>query len=129
MTFVSAALFLYVGFGLGLVGTSPDNAVFNASVSVLTWGARIVGVLLLVSGTLTLTGARGGAPADFAASALAALLCLLVGIVWVSNGTTYGYILLLLGLLNSSAAWNARQRWRALRASNGQSSADPPQPQ
>lgn len=127
MTFVSAALFLYVGFGLGLVGTSPDNALFNASVSILTWGARIVGVLLLVSGTMTLTGARGGAPADFAVSALAALLCLLVGIIWVSNGTTYGYMLLLFGLLNSSAAWNAWQRWRALRASSRQPIDDPPQ--
>ncbi len=52
MTIVSAGLFLYVGFGLALEGAS-GNAIYDGSVAAFTWGARIVGIGLLVIALLT----------------------------------------------------------------------------
>ena len=48
MSLISAGLFLYVGFGLGLEGIS-DSAIYNGSVTAFVWGARIVGIGLLVT--------------------------------------------------------------------------------
>lgn len=119
---ISAGLFLYVGFALALQGVS-DDAVYNASVSAFTWGARIIGFAILAGLALTALRVPGALLLELVISAAAAALCLVVGAIWVKSADAEGYLVLLFGVLNGRSAyldWNA---WReAARA------AEPPTP-
>ena len=115
MTIISAVLFLYVGFGLGYVG-STDNPVYNGSVTAFTWGARIVGIGLLVIALLTYLRLTIALSIDVVISGLAALGCLAVGVIWLVFGDREGILVLLFGVFNLSAARSAFVRWRAGRA-------------
>ena len=114
MSLISAGLFLYVGFMLGLVGIS-GNPIYDGSVAAFTWGARIVGIGLLVVVGLNLVRLPGAAMLDLFLSALAALGCLVVGVIWLAFGDMQGFLLLLFGLLNASAMKAAWTRWRTVR--------------
>lgn len=115
LTVVSAALFLYVGFGLGLVGISGDP-VYDGSITAFTWGARIVGVGLLLVAALAYFHVPGALLLDFALAALAAAGCLIVRAIWIAFGDLEGVLIVLFGLLNASAARSAWRRWRPDRA-------------
>lgn len=108
---ISAALFLYVGFGLGQVGVGPDAA-YNASVTVLVWMARVVGVGLLAVAALELAGVAAAALLDAVLAGLAAGGCLAIGAIWIAHRDTQGYLLLVFALVNASAAFSAWQRFR-----------------
>lgn len=123
LSLVSAALFLYVGFGLGLSGASGD-AWYDGSISVFTWGAKIVGIGLLVSAVLFYFRVPGAALVDFGLAALAAAGCLVVGAIWLIFQDGQGILLLLFGVLNGSAAKGAWQRWRRRAARAGGSDGD-----
>lgn len=113
LTLVSAGLFLYVGFGLGLTGVS-GNPLYDGSVAALTWGARIVGIGLLVSFGLSYFRTPGAALLDLMLAGLAAGGCLVIGAIWLAFADAQGVLLLLFGLLNASAtraAW-ARLQWQ-----------------
>ena len=111
---VSAALFLYVGFGWGLVGIT-DSVLYNASVDALTWGARIIGIGLLIVAGLEFARVPFAALLDLVSCTLATLLCIGVGIIWLMNSDTSGVLLLLFGLLNGSATRGAWERWKYTR--------------
>lgn len=115
MSLVSAGLFLYVGFGLGLVGCS-DNAVYDGSVTALVWGARIVGIGILLILGMMLARIPGALLLDLAVSVLATALCTVVGVIWLVFGDMQGILLLLFGLLNGGAARAAWYRWRRHRS-------------
>ena len=115
LSLVSAGLFLYVGFGLGLVGIS-DSALYNGSVTALVWGARVVGIGLLVTTAMTYIRVPGAVMLDLLLAGLAAAGCLTIGLIWLSNGDMQGILLLLFGLLNASAARHAWARWQHARA-------------
>src|SRR5690606_34937849 len=83
MTFVSAAIFLYVGFVLAPVGVS-GNAIYDNSVTAFTWMARIVGVGLVIVGLLILMRVPGAGAIDLGASVLATLGCLIPGLIWLA---------------------------------------------
>jgi hypothetical protein len=101
---ISAGLFLYVGFYLGMVGTS-DSAFYNGSVAAFTWGARIVGIGILVLAGLNLLRVPGAAYVDLVVSGLASGGCLVIGAIWIMyNDTGDGILVLLFGLINGSAA-------------------------
>lgn len=118
LSLLSAGLFLYVGFFLGLEGVSGDP-VYDGSVAVLTWGARLVGIGILATIGMTYLHVPGVAAVDFLLALLATLLCACVGAVWLAYGDGQGLLLLLFALLNGSATRAAWTRWRfraALRA-------------
>ncbi len=114
MGLVSAGLFLYVGFALGLSGAS-GNWLYDGSVTAFTWGSRMVGIGLLVTTALEYFRLPGGALLDLVLSLLAAAGCLVIGAIWLGFGGTDGLLVLLFGLLNGSAARSAWQRWCTTR--------------
>lgn len=110
-TVISALLFLYVGFGMGLRGVSGD-AVYDGSVSAFVWMGRIVGVgLLSVAVMLGLRIPLAGVLEALLAS-IAAVGCLVVAGVWILHADSDGYLVAIFGLLNSFVAWGA---WKRLR--------------
>jgi hypothetical protein len=111
LSLVSAGLFLYVGFVLGLQGIS-ESAVYNGSVAALTWGARIVGIGLLVTTALTYFRVPGAAILDLLLAALATGGCLVIGVIWIFFSDMQGVLLLLFGALNGSATRAAWIRWQ-----------------
>jgi hypothetical protein len=116
MSLISACLFLYIGFGSGLEG--PDrHPLEDASITALVWGARIVGIGLLVVAGLSYFAVGIASVLDLVLAGLAAVGCLLVGLTWLVFRDYYGGgLLVLFGLLNGSAARAAWFRWRRPRA-------------
>jgi hypothetical protein len=114
LSLISAGLFLYVGFGLGLTGIS-ESAVYNGSVTALVWGARGIGIGLLVALGLTYLRVPGVALLDFVLAGLATVGCLIIGVIWLVYSDIQGVLLLLFGLLNASAARQAWSGWLATR--------------
>lgn len=105
---ISAGLFLYVGFMLGLQPLDSAPALYQASVHAFVWMARIVGVGLLLTFFMALAGGRY-ALLDRALAAIAAIGCLVCGAVWLLHGDTQGVLLLLFGAFNASGAWRSGQ--------------------
>lgn len=117
MTLVSAGLFLYVGFWLSLSPTGNSGSVlYDASVNLFTWMARLVGIGLLGVFVLELVRMPGAALLNLVVSAIATLGCLATGLVWVANGDSQGFLVLLFAALNGSATHAA---WLALRGRAG----------
>lgn len=114
MTLVSAAIFLYVGFWMGLTPLSDAPLAYKFSVWGFTWMGRIAGIALLVVAGLGFARVGGGALAwlDAAVSVLACAGCLLCGAVWLAYGDMQGVLLVALGLLNGSAARHGLARLR-----------------
>lgn len=109
MSLISAALFLYVGFGLGLRGVS-SQPVYDGSVTLLVWMARVVGIGLLCVAALEFAGVRGAALFDALLAGIAAVVCLGVGGVWIAYADSQGWLLFIFALVNASAARSAWQR-------------------
>lgn len=111
MTLISAALFLFVGFAMGLTSSTGD-AIFDGSVVGLVWMARIVGIGLLVVAALVWMNAPAGDLLSFVFSVIAAAGCLIVGAIWLIYGQTVsGALVLLFGLVNAGAARSAWMFW------------------
>jgi hypothetical protein len=125
LSLVSAALFLYVGFFLGLSGIS-GNPVYDGSVAVFTWGARVLGIGLLLTTLLSAMRLPLATPVDFALALAAAVGCLTVGAIWMVFGDYQGLLVIFFGLLNASAAKSAWYAWR--RAQTVPSKPQPVQP-
>lgn len=106
VTLVSAGLFLYVGFGLGVIGIS-DQPLYNASVDWLVWNARIIGGALLALFVLELTPLRFVPVARLMISGAATLLCVAVGGIWLMYSDYDGILLLVFGALNASGTYDA----------------------
>ncbi len=110
MTLVSAAMFLFVGFMLGLRGAS-DSPVYNGSVTLLVWMARAVGIGLLIEAALIHFRAAAAGVVGLLLSCVATVGCLGIGAVWLAHGDMSGVLLLLFGVLNFGAA---RSAWKAV---------------
>ncbi len=110
LSVISAALFLYVGFVLAPAGIS-GNVLYDGSCSVLTWGARAIGIGILITAAMALLHVTGTALFDFVLAALATVLCAAVGLVWLANNDMEGVLLLLFAALNGSATRGAWLRW------------------
>jgi hypothetical protein len=115
MTLVSAGLFLYVGFVLSYSANTPD-AVYNRSVAAFTWGARFIGIAILVVAGLSYARLPGVVILDLFVAGVATALCAVVGVIWIVKGDMEGVLLLLFALLNGNATRSAWARWQALRA-------------
>lgn len=111
MSLVSACLFLYVGFGLGLTGIS-GKPLYDGSITALVWGSRVVGVGLLAVALLAFTGSPIALALDVILGGAAAAGCLVIGLIWMFHSDTQGLLLMLFGLLNASAAASAWRLWR-----------------
>lgn len=114
-TLIAAGLFLYVGFGTGLVGISKHE-LYNQSVTAFVWMGRIVGIGLLVVVVLTLARIRGAMLLDLVLATLAAAGCAAVGAIWIAYGDQQGFLVLIFAAVNGSAALSA---WRILRNPGG----------
>lgn len=114
-TLISAGIFLYVGFGMGMTGVS-NSELYNFSVSAFTLGAKGVGIAFLVVAGLRLMGARFSAVLELMAEIIAALGCLVIGGVWVMHGDTSGFLLLLFGTWNAYVARGTLRLMRGRRA-------------
>jgi hypothetical protein len=124
MTLISAGLFLYVGFGLALTGIS-GSPLYDGSVACLTWGARGIGLALLIVAALRalahfgvlaqrhILASRGVDLLDLALAAAATLLCAGVGLIWLRFADTTGILLLIFALLNGNTTRAAWSRWQA----------------
>jgi hypothetical protein len=108
---ISAVLFLYIGFGLGLTGVS-DSPFYNGSVTVFAWLARIVGIGLLIVAGLAYTRLPFAAPLSFAMGLLATVGCLAIGAVWLFHGDGSGLLILLFGALNGNSTRSAWLAWQ-----------------
>lgn len=115
LSLISAGFFLYVGFFLGLSGIS-DSAVYNASVAAFTWGARVVGIGLLVSTIMLFFRIPGATLLDLLLTGLAAGGCLIIGAIWLAFGDMWGIMLLLFGMFNFNSTKNAWRLWQGRRA-------------
>lgn len=122
-TLISAGLFLYVGFGLGLTGVS-DEPLYNHSVTALVWGARIIGLALLAMALAVFSGVRVPAAVDCLVGLAATALCLGIGAIWIFHDDRDGYLLSLFGLVNAIGTRQAWLRWRAVRPS---AASEPPE--
>ena len=109
-TFISALIFLYVGFGMNMKGIS-GNALYDASVDGFTLLAKILGVALLIAGALGLMRHRFTLAIEAIVAALATLGCVVVGMIWMVFGDLQGFLLLIFALINGSAARNAFLDW------------------
>jgi|GEM_PF-4379153 len=109
---LSGVLFLYVGFGLGLVGVSGD-ALYDGSIVALVWTARVVGIGLLALSGLTLLRLPFVTPLNLLFSALASLGCLIPGAIWLVHGDMQGVLLCIFGLWNGAATINIWRAWKA----------------
>lgn len=115
MTLVSALLFLYVGFGMGLVGISKSE-IYNASVGAFVWGARGIGIGLLLVAALSFARVQAVLWLDLILGAAATTVCVLVGIIWVGHGDMQGILLFAFALLNGSSTMASLRRYRAFLA-------------
>ncbi len=115
MSIISALLFLYIGFWMGLVGISGDR-LYDGSVTAFVWMARIVGIGMLVVAGLTYARLPLVYPLSFIMALLATIGCLAAGVIWIVYGDSSGYLLLIFGLLNGSAARAAWRIWQPLRS-------------
>ena len=99
-TLITALIFLYFGFGLGLEGIS-DSRVYNLSVAAFVWIARIVGVGLIVVVALQRFVPRSALWLHVALSAVATVGCVAVGLIWLAHNDWQGLLIGILGLLCS----------------------------
>lgn len=111
-TLISAALFLYVGFYRVYVPLTDEPTVYNLSLPVFTWMARIVGIGLLLVAAAMFFRVPGARPLDFFLALLAAAGCLGVGLIWIVNGDGDGYLVALFGLVNAMAARSSWFAWK-----------------
>ncbi|MFQ5806924.1 MAG: hypothetical protein ACE5I3_10785 [Phycisphaerae bacterium] len=111
MSIISALLFLYVGFGLGLVGVSGDP-LYDGSVTAFVWMAKVVGIGMLTVAGLTYARLSFACPLNFVMALLATTGCLAAGAIWVAYGDGSGFLILIFALLNGSAARSAWLVWR-----------------
>lgn len=114
VSLISAGLFLYVGFGLSMVGVS-QNPLYDGSVALFTWGARIIGIAILVGAGLSVARLPVASLIDLLIAAAATGLCAVVGVIWLLFSDMQGLLILLFALLNGRAAQNAWVRWNATR--------------
>ncbi len=114
MLIISALLFLYVGFWMGLVGISGDR-LYDGSVTAFVWMARVVGIGMLVIAGLTYARLPLVYPLNFIMALLATIGCLATGVIWIVHGNSSGYLLLIFGLVNGSAARAAWCIWQPRR--------------
>lgn len=110
MTLISAAIFLYVGFGMGLAPFDSAPEPYRLATIGFVWMARIVGVGLLLVAVMGMMRVRGALMIECGLAGLAAAICLLTGAIWIYYGDNQGFLLLLFGLLNGSAARSALVR-------------------
>ena len=114
MSIVSALLFLYVGFGLGLVGVSGDP-LYDGSVTAFVWMAKIVGIGMLAVAAMIYARLQLVYPVNFVLALLATVGCLAAGAVWLAYGDGSGILILIFGLLNAGGARSAWLIWRSGR--------------
>jgi len=107
---VSAILFLYVGFGLGMRGVL-GNPIYDYSVDGFTWMSRIVGIGLAIVAGMSMAGIPGASRLNLGLSTIAALGCLIAGAIWLWFKDISGILLIAFGLLNAGAA-GRMFKWR-----------------
>ncbi|MCC6359485.1 MAG: DnaJ domain-containing protein [Phycisphaerales bacterium] len=109
---VAGVVFLYFGYVQALVGISGD-ALYDLSVDVFRWMARIVGIGLLLVAAAAYARQPFARMLDLAVSVVAAFGCLVVGAIWLAHSDSEGILILLLAAVN---AWSANSAWKARAA-------------
>lgn len=112
VTLISAAIFLYVGFVMSFSPADSAPAAYRLATYAFTWMAKLVGVGLLVVAVIEFAGVQVARILDCGLAAIAAVICLITGGIWVFYGDNDGFWLLLFGLINGSAARSAVSRAR-----------------
>lgn len=112
-TVISALLFLYFGFWNPFLVDASESLSQQYSVIAFNWMARIVGIGLLAVAGLSYLRLPFAAALDFFLAVLAAAGCLAAGAIWIFNGySSTGFIVLVFGLWNASAARSSWIYWR-----------------
>jgi hypothetical protein len=112
LTVVVALLFLYLGFFAPFMPYDNDPALQKISIHAFNWMARIVGFGLLLVAALSYARVALAVPLNFVLALLAAAGCLGAGAVWMANGYSTGFLILIFGVLNAYAARGAWVVWR-----------------
>ena len=111
--FVSAAIFGYFGFFIGLTATTAaGNVVFFFGL--LLWTLRITAIGFLLSGLLTITAPLGGNLLYSVIGLLSAAALVLVGILDLADTQHAAALPPVLAFL--FAAWNGYGAWSGLRS-------------
>ncbi len=114
-TVVFALVFLYYGFGSGLVGTS-SSAFYNGSVAAFVWMARAVGVGMLAElAARRMAGAAIADRLDLVVGVVAAGGCVIIGGIWIAYADWSGLLLLAFGVYNATVVRGSWQRVAAHR--------------
>jgi hypothetical protein len=109
-TFISALIFLYVGFGMNMKGIS-GSALYDGSVNGFTLLAKILGIALLLAGAGAMMRLRLALGIEMIVAALATAGCAIAGIIWVMFNDMQGFLLLIFALVNGSSTRNAFLDW------------------
>ncbi|MBN2446461.1 MAG: hypothetical protein JXO22_07045, partial [Phycisphaerae bacterium] len=81
------------------------------------WGARIIGIGLLIATVLGFARAvLTTLLLDAILSGLATLLCACVGLIWLIHGDMDGILVGVFAFVNGSAATNSWRHWQLARA-------------
>jgi len=112
LTIVVALLFLYLGFYAAFVPRDNDPAIQKISIHAFNWMARIVGVGLLAVAVLSYAQIALARPLNFLLALLAAVGCLGAGAIWMANGYSTGFLIVIFGVLNAYTARGAWLTWR-----------------
>ncbi len=108
---ISAAIALFVGFGLRISGDG-SGSLFDWSNTIFTRGAQAVGIILLVLVALKFVGIRQAVWAEFAVAVIVTAGCLVIGVIWIMHSALLGYLVAIVGLIE---AQSASMTWRRLR--------------
>jgi hypothetical protein len=112
MTLIAAAIFGYFGFiAPFMVVEEPLSQ--RVTILIFNWMARVVCVGLGAVFLLGMLRSSFAAPLNWGLTVLAAAGCLIAGATWLFNGyTAEGFLIVLFGALNASAARGAWRAWR-----------------
>ncbi len=122
---IGAALLLYYGFGVGLVGTS-GSAVYNVSVDVCTLAMKSGGVAMACIAAACMAGIAKALLFDAVVAIGIGVVFALCGATWLlTTGDWEGLLFLVFGAMFISSG---RQCWNAYRSGAGESHGFPVQP-
>jgi hypothetical protein len=111
ITLVCAGLFLWVGFSISFLRPGSEPLVAFVA-TVFPSLARVVGFGLLLLAGLEFAGIAFARPLNLVIALIAAISCIGAGLIWIFHQYSEGWLYILFGLLNGSAARSAYFAWK-----------------
>lgn len=94
------------------VAIGTPSAAYAASLPIFPWLAGACGAGLLTAAGLGAIRSRAAIVVEFAAALLATLTALVIGLIWMLEGDSEGFLLLIFAAINGHAALTCYRIWR-----------------